>query len=328
VAEVEYFLTRIQNPGLPSFAAIVRTTGSRPELLQDALQSIALQQFPCHAVIVVHGDNRRYSDVKSACEAQAVVLHAGDTNRRRGYPINVGLDYCAATFPALNFVFFLDDDDIVYPFYTATMAAAFHASEADVVYAASNRRSPGQPTEPGYAPKPIYNVFRENFIPVNSFALRFSALLRSGVRMSEDLEYTEDWHFLLKLLEAGLRFHPLSAVLSEFRIVSDGNLMEKKDPATWKAISLEIRRFINTASFPIPGAELTRWAGPDALSCAPEALVPTAFNIRGGPEEALVAAMRGRILAMENSLSWRCTAPLRIALGLLLRVGARRNQGT
>jgi glycosyltransferase involved in cell wall biosynthesis len=309
----------------PSFAAIVRTTGSRPELLLDTLQSLFLQESPCHAIVVVHGGDDQYSTVKRICENSAgsiTILHAGDMARRRGYPINVGLDYCAANLPAVDYLFLLDDDDIVYPFFTRTMWAAFLSSEADVVYAASNRRSLGQPKEPGYAPKPICNLFRENFIPSNSYAIRHSALIRSSVRMSEEMEYTEDWHFLLRLLAAGLRFHPLAVTLSEFRIVSDGNLTQKKSPEVWKSISLEIRRFINTTSFPIPGSELANlalWsATPADFPSLPRA---TAQPIPESLGNVRIAELRNRITDLENSLSWRCTAPLRYALGLLLGSG-------
>ncbi len=318
---------------LSSFAGIIRTQGHRPELLADALQSLSLQQFPCHAIVVVHGDLERYDEIRNTFQqsgaAPVVVLHAPDASRRRGYPINVGLDYCATELRELDFVFFLDDDDIVYPFFTDTIAAAFFASEADVVYAASNRRAPGEPTEAAYSPSPIHHLLPQNFIPINSYAMRFSALLASGARMSEEMEYTEDWHFLLQLLKAGLRFQALPVTLSEFRITSDGNLQQKKDPAAWKAISLDIRRLINSSLFPIPGGELVRWAlGPNV----PAAVSPTAPTVPHSPAMAppvaadahLVAELRHRIWALENSLSWRCTAPLRSALGVVLGVGRHK----
>jgi hypothetical protein len=310
-----------------SFAAIVRTTGSRPELLLDTLQSLSLQALPCHAIVVVHGDDQAYSAVKRTCEdssAHVTVLHAPSVARRRGYPINLGLDYCAANLPDIDFLFFLDDDDIVYPFFTGTMAAAFGCAEADVVYASSNRRTLGQPTEPGYTAMPILHIFRENFIPINSYAMRHSALIRSGARMSEDWEYTEDWHFLLQLLEAGLRFHSLAPVLSEFRMVSDGNLLEKRNPALWKAISLEIRRFINTSLFPISGADLARWADSNPAAASLPGLQGIETSAAFHPaDRARIGTLQDRVYALENSLSWRCTAPLRQALGFFLAFGPR-----
>jgi len=318
------------------FAAIVRTTGSRPQLLLDALQSLALQQSQCVPVLVVHGDDTRYSLVKRICDessvaSSAIVLRASDTTRRRGYPINVGLDYCLAHLSNASYIFFLDDDDIVYPFFTGTMAAAFLTSEADVVYAASNRREPWQPAEPAYSPKPVYHLFCENFIPINSYAIRLQSLRESGVRMSEDMEYTEDWHFLLRLLEAGLRFHPIATTLSEFRIVSDGNLAQKRDPGAWKAISLRIRRYINTSTFRVPGPDLVRTAESLTPSSAPPPAAPppspappaVIAPATRGADEALITSLRGRIWAMEHSLSWKCTAPARYVLGVFLGTRGR-----
>jgi len=263
-----------QSAQAAGFAALIRTTGGRPLLLLDALQSLALQHGRCLPVVIVHGDAETYAEVRRICADSAaadrvVVLHASETGRRRGYPINVGIEYCLTQHPEAEFIFFLDDDDIVYPFFTSTMAAAFLASGADVVYAASNRREPGQTAVPGYIPRPIHHVLRENFITSNSYAIRAATLRGSRLRMSEELEYTEDWHFLIRMLEAGFRFHALPATLSEFRIVSDGNLgglAQKRDPPMWKAISLEIRRFINTNSFPLPGPELVRMSSPDDIS--------------------------------------------------------------
>src|SRR5258708_31985955 len=168
----------------PSFAAIVRTTGSRPQELLEALQSVALQKLPCMAVVVAHGDDAAAERVRDTCAGNAdgqplVILHAPDTARKEGYPLNVGLDHCLAV-PSVKYVFTLDDDDIVYPYFTYTMAAAFVASEADVVYAICNRREPGQLPTAGFARKPFYHLFHTNFIVTNSYAIRAAALRQSG----------------------------------------------------------------------------------------------------------------------------------------------------
>jgi hypothetical protein len=256
-----------QSAQAAGFAALVRTTGVRHRLLLDALQSLALQRVGCLPVVIVHGDAAAYAAVQRICGDSAaadrvVILRAPETQRRRGYPINVGIEYCLTQCPEVEFVFFLDDDDIVYPFFTNTMAAAFFASGADVVYAASNRREPGQPAASGYFPEPIHHMLRANFITSNSYAIRAARLRDSGLRMTEELEYYEDWQFLIRMLQAGFRFHALPATLSEFRIVSDGNLTQKRDPDMWKAISLDIRRYINGSSFPLPGPELVRMSSP------------------------------------------------------------------
>jgi hypothetical protein len=316
------------------FAALVRTTGERPLLLLDALQSLALQRVGCLPVVIVHGEAAAYAAVQRICREsdaanQVVTLRAPETRRRRGYPINVGIEYCLTKRPEVDFIFFLDDDDIVYPFFTHTMAAAFLASGADVVYAASNRRDPGEPASAGYFPRPIHHLLCENFITSNSYSIRVSALRDSGLRMTEELEYTEDWHFLIRMLQAGFRFHALQAALSEFRIVSDGSLTQKRNPAMWKAISLEIRRYINASSFPLPGPELVRMSSPSDTPSMPatphRATPPASQEIAAGmaEQQATIAQLRHRIWALENSFSWRWTAPVRRLLGALMGVPRR-----
>ena len=300
------------------FVALVRTTGTRPALLLDALQSVALQAVPCLAIVIVHGDASAYIRVKKLCEEDenapgTTVLHASDTNRRGGYPINAGLDYCRTQLSGVEFVFFLDDGDIVYPFFTMMMAAAFLAAEADVIYAASNRREAGRPAGPGYSPLAIHRLLRENFITINSYAIRAAALWRTGLSMSEDLDYTGDWHFLLRMLEAGLRFHAIPAALSEFRIISGGNVAEKCDASAWKEGSLQIRRYINATSFPIPGPDLAN--------------LNERSELYRDADQALISSLRDRIRALENSLSWKWTAPGRRLIDAVLAFRQPRASG-
>ncbi len=220
----------------PAFAALVRTTGARGRSLQESLQSLALQSLPCIAVVIVHGSLETYARVREGCGQSGSpdlvrVLHAPDMDprRKRGYPINVGLDYCLGQLPDLQYLFLLDDDDIVYPFFTGTMALAFRASEADVVYATANCREAGKPLTAAYPYRPYTHLFDRNFIPSNGYAIRAEALRRCSVRVAEDLDYLEDWLFLLRLLESGLRFYGLDTTLSEFRAESAADFAHRHD---------------------------------------------------------------------------------------------------
>lgn len=194
------------------FAVIVRTQGKRPALLAETLASLSYQRPRCEAVLTVHAPWERVTEVTAICRASGVphtVLHAGDLARRRGYPLNVGLAHCyeVGGFDAL---FFLDDDDIVYPTFTRRMAQALTATGADVVYAASNQRDLQGVPEAGYAPLHFAQLLVQNFIPINSYSIRFSRLIATRPFFDESMDYTEDWLFLLQLLSLGLRFEPLS----------------------------------------------------------------------------------------------------------------------
>jgi hypothetical protein len=242
------------------FVAIIRTQGRRPEMLAEALQSLSFQCPGCVAVVAVHAPFDRVNETAAICREAGLshqVLHAKDTERKRGYPLNIGLSYCyeAGGFDGL---LFLDDDDIIYPQFTRRMAQALMTSEADVIYAGSNQRCLQGAPEAGYFPLSIAQLFIQNFIPINSYVIRFSRLVEARLFFDETLDYTEDWHFLLRLLELGFRFEPLRDTLSEFRMTSDGNMTVKTNAAAWNQDSLRIRKYINKTMFSIGGAD---WVG-------------------------------------------------------------------
>jgi glycosyltransferase involved in cell wall biosynthesis len=307
------------------FAAIVRTMGDRPQLLQQALESLTFQQDRCRAIVVVHGDSSAHQKVQQVCRRvgglEHVALHAKDTGKRRGHPLNVGLDHCYDSESQPDFLFFLDDDDIVYPFFTRIMAAAFLTSQADVIYAASNRKEFGRPAAVGYTPKPIFLLLYENFITINSFAVRMETLRRQRCYFDEHFEYAEDWQFLVTLLQKGFRFEANFSTLSEFRIIRDGNREIKANPALWKQYSLQIRKQINRSDFVVPGAKLA------GLACE---LEPRFGTQRETQEEVIaeqdrsIGCLRQRVYELEDSLSWRLTAPLRRVGAMLLKLGPRQ----
>ncbi len=300
------------------FAALVRTTGARNEMLLEALQSLAVQSEPCAAIVIVHGSAEAFAQVRQVCAGLTLVhfVHASneDARRKRGYPVNAGIDYCLEHLPGAAYLFLLDDDDLVYPFFTSVMAAAFRASSADLVYANTNRREAGKPLAPSYPLKHYRHLFDQNFIPSNGYAIRAEALRRSGVRVDEELEYLEDWLFLLNLLERGLRFHRIDMTLSEFRTESDAEFAYRHDLEEWKANGLRIRKYINTTSFPLPGGDLASLAQESAGAGEDQGRFA---------DSSMTAALYRRIFELEHSFSWRSTAPLRAIAASLLRLRGR-----
>jgi hypothetical protein len=239
------------------FGVIVRTQGRDLGLLTEALQSLAFQASRCLAVVVVHEDARLLVEVGSACkqisDLDFVLLHASDKARKRGYSFNVGLQYCYNQDLEVDGIFFLDDDDIVYPFFTSIMKQAFLAKNADVIFAGSNSRRPGMQPEEGYRRNNISHIFAENFVPINSYVFRYTALRDKNILFSEELDYDEDWMFLLKLLEHGFRFEAIESTISEFRVLPDGNGAVKPDPELWQKASTRIRNYIRNSRFCLNG---------------------------------------------------------------------------
>ncbi|MBO1905782.1 glycosyltransferase [Microvirga sp. 3-52] len=212
---------------------IIRTQGRRLELLSETIQSVTQQGVPITPCVVVHGSHATFEEVERwvhALSNDAVVLHADDITRRRGYPLNVALDYLRENGDLFGFFCFLDDDDILYPLFGVQLLELLSLSAADVAVCLSNKRVPWEPAIEGFELLPIASLVAGNFIPIHCYIVRTDFLLRSGMRFREDMDYLEDWDFLLALVAAGGRFACSPEVLCEFRIIGDGNRVVKQNP--------------------------------------------------------------------------------------------------
>jgi hypothetical protein len=297
------------------FAALVRTTGARNDLLLEALHSLAIQLQPCVAIVIVHGTSDHYAKVSKACAkfSLAQVIHApnNDPKRRRGYPLNVGIEHCLNKLPNIEYLFLLDDDDLVYPFFTSVMTDAFSWSDADLVYAISNRHEKDKPLAPSFPLKPYYHLLEQNFIPSNAYAIRTEALRRTGVRVDENFEYLEDWFFLLSLLQHGVTFHRLDVALSEFRTEGDGEYAYKNDLDLWKAYAARIRQHINKTQYLIAGSDLAQMAERQIAVVSPAGR----FS-----DSSVTAGLYRRIFELEHSFSWKITGPVRALAAKVLDI--------
>ena len=223
----------------PRGAVIIRTRNRRPGLLAEAIDSVIAQTPDLTPIVVVHGSTEDLHTVRTqvSTRTETVLLHASEESRpgRRGYPANVALDYVCGQAARFDYVSFLDDDDIYYPLFAGRMGEALRLSGADLVYAMTNKRWLHKRAEPGPLPLPPSCLVAENFITLNSFVLATSFLRRSGIRFAEDMEYLEDWDFLLSVWSAGGTFFFLPEVVSEFRVTNDGNTAHKKYPDLYEA---------------------------------------------------------------------------------------------
>ena len=222
---------------------LVRTQGRRPDLLAAALQSIFAQSEPLVAAVIVHGDAAAFAAVVDNApreEGRVVFLHAPDTQRRRGHPWNVGLAHLAANADAYQYLCFLDDDDIYYPLFSQRIVDAFRLTDADVIYGLANQRPPGGAAMPAHMPLPTSCMVAGNFIPTNGYAVRSDVVLNAGIRLFEDIDYFEDWDFLLSLFKIGCRFHLIPEAVGEFLLIGDGNVPAKRNPNHYAACLMRL----------------------------------------------------------------------------------------
>jgi glycosyltransferase involved in cell wall biosynthesis len=212
---------------------LVRTQGQRLDLLAQAIRSIVGQAVPITPCVVVHGDNAAHERVKrhlSDLRAPVILLHADKEGRRRGYPLNVGLEYVEGHATEFDFMCLLDDDDIYYPLFGERISAALALSDDDVIYGVANQRETDSPPRSSHMPLPAACLSVCNFIPTNCYVVRTDVLTANRIRVPENMHYLEDWDFLLSLLQSKARFKFLSETVAEFRILGDGNRSVRRYP--------------------------------------------------------------------------------------------------
>jgi glycosyltransferase involved in cell wall biosynthesis len=170
-----------------------------------------------------------------------VVLHGPDVERRRGYSLNVGLDYASAHADRYDFVGFLDDDEILYPLYAGRLAALLDSTGCDVAVCRASSRVPWD--APCWLTGSSRRASSSRETSIQSIASSCAAT-GSPARISACLRTSIIWKtgiFSSGLLGAGARFAILPDILCEFRIITDGNQQTKREAVHFKYCLAQIR---------------------------------------------------------------------------------------
>lgn len=203
--------------GASPLVSVVVRTKDRPELLAEALASIAAEEgLPLETVVVNDGG----ADVTGALERfhrlrpRLVELRP---SRGRAAAANAGVEAASG-----RFVHFLDDDDLLLPGGLPALAAA--AQEGEVVYGRVEAfrwsgAGEGRLRTPFRTFAETFDetaLLLENFIPMSAPLLPREALLEAG-GLDASLERFEDWELFLRLSRT-LRFRLVDVPVSEYRV--------------------------------------------------------------------------------------------------------------
>jgi len=201
----------------PLVSVIVRTK-DRPELLTEALDSIADSTYRRVEVILVN-DGGVSPEVSDTFPFPVVRVETG-ANLGRAAAANAGVG--AATGEYLSF---LDDDDLMEPEHLETLVDLVTAAEVRVAYTDAAvgiyELGPGGGWQEVDRRLPYSRDFDpelllvDNYIPFNTLMIE-RGLFEGAAPFDPELEFFEDWDFLIRLA-AITAFHHLARVTAEYR---------------------------------------------------------------------------------------------------------------
>jgi len=201
----------------PSVSVVVRTK-DRPDLLAEALESIANSTYRRVEVVLVN-DGGQPPKLPLIFPFPIVVVEMG-TNQGRAAAANAGVD--AATG---EYLCFLDDDDLMEPEHLETLVGLVTAAGVRVAY--TDAAVGVYELEPGHGWREVEHrlpysrdfdpdlLLVDNYIPFNTLMIDREIFDQVG-RFDTEFTFFEDWEFLIRLA-AATRFHHLPQVTAEYR---------------------------------------------------------------------------------------------------------------
>jgi len=212
----------------PLISIIVRTK-DRPELLQDALKSIADQTYRPIEVVLVNDGGSEVDPVGVETILDGIPLTSvkNETSLGRGAALNIGLEKSKGVYVA-----FLDDDDAYYPVGIAVLVDGAIQNNAEAVYGQvvckSTRSGPGDAVKAERAlgePFHFGKILFENFIATNSLLVSRELVEKVGP-FDNNFEIFEDWDWIIRMASI---CEPLftNSVVGEYRMFSSSTLTGK-----------------------------------------------------------------------------------------------------
>ncbi|MEO7105650.1 MAG: rhamnan synthesis F family protein, partial [Rhodoferax sp.] len=184
--------TLLQPQSQPLVSVIVRSMNRT--VLQDALNSIALQTYSNIEVVVVNATGRKHDALGNTCGRFPIRLVQSAGTLARSAAANFGMESALG-----QYLIFLDDDDLFLPNHLEKLSNAMTLNAVRACYSGVRLvDSEGKQVQILDEPWNMDRLRAANFLPIHA-VLFDRSLLDEGCRFREDLECLEDWDFWLQV---------------------------------------------------------------------------------------------------------------------------------
>jgi glycosyltransferase involved in cell wall biosynthesis len=213
----------VHRPSEEKIISVIVRTKNRPHLLNRALTSLVNQTAQVFGVIVINdgGDDittiidefKKFFPIK-------YIHHKESLGRTEA--INSGLEIAKG-----NWIGYLDDDDILYPWHYEALLEHANQEQSNVVYSDYNRSlftniHAIEPQKLAGSPSWTFNLNEllvQNQIPIHSYIHR-SEVLKIVKNWNVTFDRLEDYEFLLRVSSLG-EFSHVGKVTCEYRFYLD-----------------------------------------------------------------------------------------------------------
>lgn len=195
---------------------ICRTLG-RPEL-QQALQSIASQDYPNIEIVLVDAAGNNSLDSTSAGDRPLKLVATGAA-LSRSQAANAGLAAAHG-----KYIQFLDDDDWIDSSHVSQLVSALESSDEIAAAYSSTQKTNAAGDSLDYVFREDFDqilLMRDNYIPIHA-VLFDSVLLENGCRFDEAFDIYEDWDFWLQLSQY-TNFQHIDSITAYYREGGDSD---------------------------------------------------------------------------------------------------------
>ncbi|MGR8932295.1 MAG: glycosyltransferase, partial [Gammaproteobacteria bacterium] len=212
--------------------SIVMPTCNRPQLLAEAVESVANQTYRNWELIIV---NEGDVDVRDVVEKYNRECNISYIRHRQSFGSSAARN-SALRVASGEIVCYLDDDDIMYPHHLEIIVKSMHETGYPVVYTDAVLRY--EVIENGERVKKLANPYKHdrfskdnlcvaNYLPINTWAHRWGCLEKSGL-FDEDLTSLVDWDLLLRLARH-YDFYHVDETTVEVRVRNEGDRITERD---------------------------------------------------------------------------------------------------